>query len=337
MANSWGYPAVSASAIHDWRKRRLLPPVDVQRPGFGQTRTEIPAEVIDRLRAICRLRYDHALRDLRVLGLLLWLDRHDIELRDVRAGARAAGTLLSRYLRRSGSRLRERDDDEDADVDAAAVRLARDPHVLADQFGGQAVDAGKLEVALDEFFRGMAGRTGPRDLDPAALAPLELAIALDRARIEAPPGLDAWLTGLPGEAIAEAVAYTNETNLEESIDRASDEDLAEAREVTDDLGRSLGLAARFLRLAFPPGAFGLGVLRPLAAEVPIAKALIFLNAVAIPDKSRAAASSFREATANMEALLDLGRKWLDEHPDLATEAEQRGVIAVATEIAEKPP
>jgi hypothetical protein len=332
-ARSWGYAQVTASAVHDWRKRRLLPPVQVVRSGFGQRRTEIPDDVTQQLRAICKLRYDRNVDDLRVLGLLLWLDGWEQDLGDVRAGITAAATVVTRYLRKTGGRARGRDlDDPNADLDATISRLTPHQHALVRQFGGEAVDGAAFEVAVDEFFRGMTGRTPPDELDPDALAPVGIALGLGRAHSEAPAGEAPWLPELPGEALAEAIARMSEPAIARRLEQTSDHELVEARAIANDLARSLALVARFFELALPKGAYGLGMLGPFAADEPLGRIVAFLNALAIPTESRAAADAFRETTANLQALIDIGKAWLTEHPDYAEQAQERGLTPVIQEV-----
>jgi hypothetical protein len=334
IAKSWGYADVTASAVHDWRKRHLLPPVRVIRSGFGQRRTEIPEEVIAQLRAVCRLRYDEKVDNLRVLGLLLWLEGWDQHVEDVRAGITAAGSIASHYFRKTGGRARQGDpEDPNADLDAAVARLASHRQALVQQFGGEDVDPLRFEVAADEFFRGFTGRTQADELDPEALAPVGFAFGLGRAHTEAPVGQEPWLTDLPGDALAEAIARISEPALAERLEQASDVELNDARNTGNDLTRSLALMARFFELTLPKGAYGFGMLGPFASDVPLGRIVAFLNALILPTESRAAAEAFRETTANFQALIDMGNAWLAEHPDHVEQAKRRGLGPVLEEVA----
>lgn len=329
MARSWGYEDVTGAVVHDWRKRGFLTPVIVRHLAFGKVLTEIPAATVERLRAICRARYDSRIRDRRLLGLILWLDGADIPMPRVRDGAIAAATVLSRALSRLGAAAKARDpDDQDADVDAAAVGVGRGAQDLVAVTGGEQVPRELVEVGVAEFLLGMTGRVPLSALDPEALGPLGLAIGLGRAAREAPEGAEPWLVDTPGAALRDVIAILNEPNVVRRITGASDHELLQARELAADLERSLSRMAELFGLFAAPGQFGFGFLRLVRDKDPIARMYLFLNAAVIPDLAQQAADAFRASTAEFEGLVLLGQQWLGDHPELAGDAANRGLRAV---------
>lgn len=333
VARGWGYTRVSGAAVHNWRKKGLLPRVIVRHERFGGTSTEIPAEAVERLRVLCHLRFDEGIRDLALVGLLMWLDDQRVSIDVARRGAKSAATLLPRMLERAGARARSRDpEDPDADLDAAAVKFAAVARTTQAEVGGEPVETQELEVASMEFFRGITGRT--TDVDAAVLEPLGRLIGLRRAATEAPPGVGPWLGTDPGAALAEFVGDMNGPTLVERIDKATDVELLSAREAGRDLHMSIGVMAELTDLTLPPGQYGFGFMRPAFFSSPLWRAAPFLVALTKPGMARDAAETFRRTSAGLTALVELGRLWLDEHPEHRADVEARGLMAVVNDLSQ---
>jgi hypothetical protein len=331
IAHGWGYRRTSAAALHDWRKRGLLPPAIIHRGGFGGSSGEIPAEALTRLRAICRLRYDESVRDLRLIGLLLWLDDADIPLWAVRNGVESFATAVSRYAARSTHRARQRDvDDPDADLDAMAVTIGRSPGPLAQMFGGTPVDSDELEVAALEMLRTITGREA--NPDPEALRPIARTMGLELAATDAPLGVEPWLSGDAAAALRDPLVKLSEAGILRALADATDQDLLDARGVSRDLASSFGKAARLMKLVGPPGAYGLGFLDAVDRDGLMGRALLFLNAVLQPNEAATAAIAFAESTREADTLVALGSLWLSEHPEFVEEAHDRGLTAVLNDL-----
>jgi hypothetical protein len=322
-ARAHGYGRVTDAAVHDWRKRGMLPSARSlgrrkRRPG------RIPEPLRDRLLAICRYRYDRKVADLRIVTLLLWLDDGDIALDHIRAALPTIHGLAERLVALAGSGARRADpEDTDADVDATATAVASGP--LASAFGGEAVGPEALHAALFDALRLALGRGDPDEVDD--LAPLAMALGLGRAHTEAPHGSSPWLAGDPAAALADALGALFGSAATETIVGSSDDDLVYARETTRSLVKVVE-AAGAIQVWFPRGAAGLGFLRATLAR-PEFPAVVLYVAILRPSVAAAFASQFTpEQLSEWTSASGIGIAWLKEHPELETEVEARGLLAV---------
>lgn len=327
IARELGYRDVSGSAIHDWRKRGLLPAVIVRRLGFGARETEIPAELLERLREVCRLRYDERVRDLRVLGAILWLDGVEMPISAVVRGLDAELDAIERFVKRHAPRgpiaaSEELTDREDADVDAAAVKMAS--AAARSEAPGEEVALPDLEIGLGELIKTLVGRLAPDDADADALDPVARWLGLGRAHDEGLPGAPPWLPDAPGAALQSAIRMMNVPYLRGVLSAATPKDLERARALVVRLHRVAPAVSSTLSLGYGRGAFGLGFLASIGRGE--ARLMPVFPVLLQPDDAELVVGAMEVQADQVRGLVDLGFRYLDEHPEVRTEVEKSGLV-----------
>jgi hypothetical protein len=320
-----GYPGVTLWVVHDWRRRGLLPGMR----GLRRSRRpsgRIPPVLKARALAIARYRYEFRIRDLRMVTLLLWLDREPIPLDKVRASAAELTQIVGRFVQMSGTKaLKAYPDDSEADLDAAALAVTRLD--LPSAVGGEQVHQETLRVAAFDALAYTLGRAGLPE--PGDIAPLAIALGLGRAATETVYGEGPWLSEEPGAALLEALTAVFGDTARDEVVGATDADLLNARSLVDALlPRAMAFGALF-RLAFPKGTAGLGPLTLAIDEPHLFRALLLVLAIIKPADARAFADGLsEEQVAEARAATTLGRRWLDEHPEYEEAARTLGLDQV---------
>jgi hypothetical protein len=337
-ARGWGYARVSDAAVHDWRKRGLLPRAVVRHAGLRGTKGENAPEAVDRLRQICRLHYDDGIRDLGVVAALLWLDGADVPPDAVRGGLVAALNGLDRAIRRrQPRRALERgelpEDRRDADLDAAATTLAREFSRPGAGWGNPVAQS-ELEVGLAELLAAATGRKDAAEIDPDALEPAAHLLGLDRAHSEAPPGAEPWLADAPGRALQEALAEINAPALRRLVIAAADADLLRARTIARRLLAVAPATSTMVTLGFGRGAFGFGFLGSFSAGE--ARLMPLFGILQRPDEADELVTALELQAAELRSFVALGQRYLDEHPELSADIGRRGLVAVLAEARDEP-
>ncbi len=324
-----GYDKVSAPGVQEWRTRGLLP--SARSLGRGRRAPgRLPRALKDRLTQICRYRYNQEIRDLRVVLLLLWLDGADIDLVRVRDALASISGIVERYVRLVGHPAERADPDAaEADLDAAAESAAR---ILQRLPGAARVDVDDLVNAARDALRVSVERGEPEA--PEDLGPMAAALGLDRAHSDTIGEVEPWLDDVPADALLSALHNVFGPGPARQIAAASDEDLLAARSSANQLAT---IVDRYAAIAFamPPGFAGLGLLESLAG-LPERRALLLYLAALVPAGSAELAAGIPKGdlVAWMEAA-NMGRAWLENHPEHAAEASERGLLAVVQDLGLK--
>jgi hypothetical protein len=132
------YPRVRASTLKSWIRYGLVPEARIDHVGFGLRTFSEPPRVVEQLLAVCGYRYDHRIRDLRLVAGLIWLDGFAVEERFVRTALMRALDVVDQVIdmtnRRSGETDLKARIDESALVvahDAAAATAKLDGDLMA--------------------------------------------------------------------------------------------------------------------------------------------------------------------------------------------------------------
>jgi hypothetical protein len=182
--------------------------------------------------------------------------------------------------------------------------------------------------ALDAL-RLATGRGQPDEIGD--LLPVADALGLVRAHSEGLAGADAWLARDPAAGLADALMTLFQPATAQRIDDVSDIKLDRARRVAIGLEQVLLGAGELMRLAYPAGAGGLGLLWEASSRREGRPLLAYLGVVH-PDSAAALADAFTPGQIS-EWIRDatLGRAWLEEHPELRPDVAARGLTAVLTD------
>jgi hypothetical protein len=322
LAQARGYQKVTAAAVQEWRTRGMLPSAR----SLGRARRppgRLPRELKDGVLRLCEYRYDRAVRDLRVLTLLLWLEGADIDLSRVRDALVSIRALTDRLVRQVGHpALRAEPEATDADIDAGAEAITR---VFAGQRAPEPVGRDDLFNASRDALRLALGRGEPEKTED--LGPLATALGLDRAHTETVAGAGPWLDEPPARALANAMRALFGADAEAAIRATSDEDLLAARPIARHV---VAIADTYSEFAFtlPPGAAGLDLFA-LAGGLQEGPALALYLTVLVPSGARELAAGI--SRADLEAwrrAAAAGREWLAAHPEVQTDVDARGLNAV---------
>lgn len=221
------YPQVTGAAVHSWVKRGILPAAEVRHTGFGVRLISEPDDSVQQLLALCRSRYeDPAVRDIGLVGLLLWIDGYDVRADAVRGAlSRLAEMprLMLRVARTPGSERRPASER----IDEIATTVAYDPR-LASGFDRPDVDPARLASGLSSFLGQLVGAGPVSPADHDGLAELGKVAGLDRARRHGRRG-PTWARGRPADELMGASAMLSADQLVARVAVASEADLGRAR------------------------------------------------------------------------------------------------------------
>ena len=336
IAHRRGYPKVTGSTAHLWRRRGLLPAPIIRREGFGGTRSELPADAEARMTAICGYRYGHRIRDLAIVGTLTWLDGFEVEPARLRSMLRDAATYPDRELRRQGGRARASfPDDLNADIDLMAARTVHGGAVAATA-GGIVQHEPATANALVELVSGMSGRVPADEIDPEVLDPLGLELGFGAAMSEAPEGIDPWLpAAAPGEHLLQVIHDLSVPALMSRLEGMADVELLEAREQTRAMSDAILPAAEFAGLVMRRGQYGLGLFRPEILGSPLGHLQMLWLSIALGVAVQPAIDTFAAMAAELSNYTELGRQWLADHPEHATSVAKVGLGQVLAEVANR--
>jgi hypothetical protein len=322
-AQAKGYERVTAAAVHDWRKRGMLPSAR----GLGRSKRRpgrIPQPLRDRALAICTYHYDRKVADLRIVTLLLWLDGADIPPEHIRRALPACRGQVERLVAMVGSSARRADpEDPDADVDATASVLASAAEALA--FDGEAAAWDERQAASFDALRLALGRGSPEDLTD--LSPLAMTLGLGRAHSEAASGLPPWLAVDSSAALSDALTALFGMSTSQAIAETSDDDLLRARSTTRGLAEVFAVM-HALQTVLPPGDARFGFLRAQQERPEFPAGLLYV-AVVRPSEAAFLASAFTaEQLAEWKVASNAVSAWAEEHPELEADIASRGTLAV---------
>jgi hypothetical protein len=333
VARARGYARVTAAAIHDWRKRDLLPRAKgvTRRP---HTLADLPKDVVERVLALCRYRYEDDVRDLRIVGLLLWLDGQAIRAESVRLGLSAVGSIPLRLVTMAGSRARAAyPDDADADVQAAAAAVDRNRAALEEFSGRTSREELDAWAGAYDALMVAVGRMAAANADSEALSNFAQALGLDRATSESAFGAEPWLKGKsPGDELIGAISTLFGPRARAEIEALHAKEFAEIREIANDLTPAIQLFAEMMSIALPKGAIGLGFLTAISQHPVWARPLIAYAASRNSGKAR----EFRTLVSAMpldewREALELAHAYIGIHPEIQSEIAEKGLVQILEE------
>jgi hypothetical protein len=336
VARAAGYPFVTGAVVHDWRKRDLLPKAS------GLTRrahspSELPGDLVERVLAICRYRYDRDLRDLPGIGLLLWLDGEAIEPRAIQLGFESVRSLPARLVASAGSRARAADPhDPDADIDATATAMERG-RALFEEISGETVDVGDIGPGAVDVLGVALARGSVKDTDPEAVARLAKGMGFERAATEKMFGASPWLEGKSiGAELNNAISHSFGSLANEENQEIRPDQFEQIRDIANELVPIFQTFGEMLAIGFLRGTVGFGF---LAANVQYPERIRILIAYSVarnPDPARKLADALADIPLDeWRDALESARKLVENSPEIQAEIGSKGLIQILEERAQK--
>jgi hypothetical protein len=224
-------PGVTERMLELWRHQDLLP--KAERTGQDGTRPvwTYPAEAVDQLQALLRLRA--ATKDPNLLRSALWFGGYGVSMARARQSMIAVleklqADIEKELARRAAAKGLDHEEGRSQALADVARDVASRRKTSLPRFGRQRQDA--RARGLEALFRlGIGEESALDQLDDDTAVAVERVMGVDQGRRYRPRGVQPWLTGHPGEGMIAFQQFGSLPRLIEALESGDDQEFEQAR------------------------------------------------------------------------------------------------------------
>ena len=210
--------AVSSKQLDRWRLAQLLPATSAQSDGRGKgVRRTTPPNTIDQLIAL--VSYIKSDRSLDYAAFRLWIDGFSIPLPRVKLALKAVIPKSTR------EEIKENAAKWDGEIERLSENLSRRRGV-PQRVRGLASDGSLADMFSTMLTAATGGTVNAASANKASLN-FQVATGVDKARTDAVPGGEPWLTEDPQASILDA--FQNVLELSAALESANEDDFIAIR------------------------------------------------------------------------------------------------------------